>query len=583
MFRTIYPRALVVTLFLTLVAGLGWGVWLYGHAQALDQVSARGQADLALASDRLVARLQRYRSVAVHLVEHPELARLHAGTLADAAQRLLLKSADRTGALEAFYANRDGRVLASASGRPQGQMADKAWFQRALDGALGVSHGWDPRYGRVFYFSTPAFEPSGKVRGVLTLIVSVSVVEGDWRGSNPAVMFLDDRNEVFVTNRSELLSWVFSETGVMGADKQNARLIRRQKAGHQIWEQDFSPYVPQNALYLTRPLPVIGMTGLALVDATPADRLAALQAAVVVALCLVFGLMLFFATVRRRALASANSLLEERVQNRTLDLETANTALRHEITEREEAEAALRRAQADLVQAGKLSALGQMSAGISHELNQPLMAIRQFAENGGAFLERGRVDRVRDNLTRIADLSHRAARIIRNLRSFARNENEPVGRVDLSEVLKQAVELTETRLRSDQVLLNLNAPDQNCFVRGGEVRLTQVFVNLINNAADAMHGQSEKQIWLRLEMAEKPRVQIRDLGPGIADPERIFEPFYTTKEVGDGMGLGLSISYGLVQSFGGQIRGRNTEQGAEFTVELDYWPEAETQPRSPSA
>jgi two-component system C4-dicarboxylate transport sensor histidine kinase DctB len=84
-------------------------------------------------------------------------------------------------------------------------------------------------------------------------------------------------------------------------------------------------------------------------------------------------------------------------------------------------------------------------------------------------------------------------------------------------------------------------------------------------------------------MAEKPRVQIRDLGPGIADPERIFEPFYTTKEVGDGMGLGLSISYGLVQSFGGQIRGRNTEQGAEFTVELDYWPEAETQPRSPSA
>ena len=136
------------------------------------------------------------------------------------------------------------------------------------------------------------------------------------------------------------------------------------------------------------------------------------------------------------------------------------------------------------------------------------------------------------------------------------------------------MELTQARLRECSVRLDwVPQPRGELFVRGGEVRLTQVFVNLINNAADAMLEQEERLIRIMINSGDRLAVTVRDIGPGLKEPEKVFEPFYSTKAVGsaEGMGLGLSISYGLVQSFGGNIRGRNTGTGAEFTVELDYW------------
>lgn len=564
-------RGTVVLLFLCLVAALGWGVWRYGLAQALGQVAARGQADLALASDRLVTGLQRYRSVAVLLADHPALQALHGGGSRITADRLLLASADRTGAMTAVYADRRGQVLASAHEEVPHELVAQPWFQRALDGALGVGHGIDDVFGkRTFYYATPSFGPSGAVRGVVVILVDVELLERVWRGSRPAVLFSDETGEVFITNRSELLFWRVEPSGLVGPEGAVTQVSRR-VGDYEIWRQKISAYVPEDALHLVQPLPVIDLVGEALIDAGPARRVAGLQAAVVVALCLFFGSLLFLAMERRRALALVNVRLEARVRERTVELEATNTALRHEVSEREEAEAALRRAQADLVQAGKLSALGQMSAGISHELNQPLMAIQQFAENGRAFLLRDRSDRAGENLDRIADMAARAARIIRNLRAFARNESEPMGRVDLCAVIDTVIELTQTRLRDDGVVLDWTRPAGPVFVKGGEVRLGQVFVNLINNAADAMSGQDDKRIVIELHDAVPLTVQVRDTGPGIADPEKVFEPFYSTKQVGDGMGLGLSISYGLVQSFGGNIRGTNTGEGAMFTVELERW------------
>ncbi|MBV1897296.1 MAG: sensor histidine kinase, partial [Rhodobacteraceae bacterium] len=247
---------------------------------------------------------------------------------------------------------------------------------------------------------------------------------------------------------------------------------------------------------------------------------------------------------------------------------------RLEVAERQEAEAALKQAQADLVQAGKLSALGQMSAGISHELNQPLMAIQSFAENGTQYIKRGRPEIAGDNLGRISDLAHRMGRIIKNLRSFARQESEAAGRVDIVAVLESVIELTGPRLRRDGIQLDYSKPDTPVWVHGGEVRLGQVFVNLLSNAADAMVVSKRKVLSIEVSDAAQLTVSVRDTGPGIDMPDKMFEPFYTTKEVGtsEGMGLGLSISYGIVQSFGGDIRGENAPGGgALFTVQLERW------------
>lgn len=564
------------TLMLILVFGLGTGRYSYGLA--LTQLAERGEADLSLASDRLSAQLQRYQELAVLTADHPALRGLDRPDQRAAAQRLLLKVADKTSALNIEYVDAQGQVLVSAHGAPGASVMNSQPFRRAMQGALGGGHTINDATGlRLYSYAAPAFGADGKVRGTLIVTLDIADIEQYWPGNTPPVFFIDRAGVVIVSNRSELLFWRKPDRGAglispAGAGPFSSHLV----GAHEIWQMRWGPYIPPSALHITRDFPVIRLTGEMLIDARPALRLAALQGGVVSAVFLAFGAMLFVATERRRTLAEANAVLETRVAKRTAALSETNSQLRREVLERQEAEAALKRAQADLVQAGKLSALGQMSAGISHELNQPLMAIRSFAENGALYLDRGRVETAGENLTRIAQLSARMARIIKNLRAFVRNESEPMGKVDLVQVVTTAVELTEARLKVDGVDLDWMPGPDPVFAWGGEVRLVQVFVNLINNAADAMSEQDDQLIRIAINaVAPKLTVTVQDIGPGITEPDKVFDPFYSTKTVGsgDGMGLGLSISYGLVQSFGGKIRGENTDRGAMFVVELDRWSE----------
>jgi two-component system C4-dicarboxylate transport sensor histidine kinase DctB len=569
MTRRALPTLAAIALFLAAVAGLTAAVWSYGHRQALDQLAQRGEADLTLAADRLTGQLQLYQQMAVLMADHP-------GLLAADPQPLLLKAADKTAALDVVLVDGAGRVVSSANATEAADLSHRAFFRRALHGALGEEHGLNNRTGRrAYYFAAPRFDANGQVAGALVVVANIDRVEAEWRGARPAVFFTDRAGQVFITNRSELLYWRQVDTGLRPPGGEATEFATRMVGPHEIWIEDWSPYVPGRALHLSRELPVIGMTAQALIDVAPARRLAALQAASLAAILLAFGAILFWVTGRRRVLAQANQRLETRVSERTAELSAANERLRREVAERVAAEAALKKAQAELVQAGKLSALGQMSAGISHELNQPLMAIQQYAENGTQFLARGNSDVAGENLGRISDLAGRMARIIRNLRAFARNESEPMGQVDIAAVIDSALDLSATRLRQDGIAVVWDAPGMPVWVRGGEVRLGQVIVNLIGNAADAMAGSADKRLTITLEQGTPVRVRISDTGPGIEDPDRIFEPFYTTKAVGaaQGMGLGLSISYGLVQSFGGNIHGANGPDGAVFTVELDPWAE----------
>ncbi|MDW4496741.1 ATP-binding protein [Sulfitobacter sp. D35] len=567
-------RAMLVIGFLALVALVAAGVFRYGYRQGLDQLAAQGEADLALAADRLMGPLQRYRVLAVQLADHPVIRDLVDGQGADAARQLFQEGADKTGALDVMFVDRSGRVSVAARGAPGADLSASAIIRRAFHGALGRGHGADmPLDARAYAYAAPSFGRDGKVDGVIVVAADIEAIEDGWRGNNRAVFFTDARGRVIVSNRSELASWQRDEggSGIVPTGAREAPVDVHVLGGHEIWEMDWGPYLPARALHLVRPLPIIGLTGELLLDVTPAARVARLQAAAVAALCLAFGALLFLATERRRTLALANAQLEARVADRTRALSETNARLIEEAREREAAQAALALAQEDLVRAGKLSALGQMSAGISHELNQPLMAIRSFADNAVKFFERDEPARAAENLARISDLSHRMARIIRNLRAFARQESVPQGRIDVAKVLESALDLTAARRESVGVTLHYDPPDTPVWARGGEVRLGQVFVNLIANAADAMDGRATRVLTIAISTGDPLTVSFRDTGPGIDVPDKVFDPFYTTKTVGsgDGMGLGLSISYGIVQSFGGDIRGENVAGGAQFTVTLE--------------
>ncbi|BBB31437.1 ATP-binding protein [Neptunomonas japonica] len=265
------------------------------------------------------------------------------------------------------------------------------------------------------------------------------------------------------------------------------------------------------------------------------------------------------------ALQNSQAELESRVHERTSDLTYANAKLREEMDLH-------KNTQNELIQTAKLAVLGQMSAGINHELNQPLTAIRAYADNAQQFLKLDRLEPVGTNLAEISQLTERMAKIIHPLKEFARKTSGHAETVCMKSVKDGAMSIMYGRLSREQVSISWPSSLESCFVLGDIVRIEQVMVNLIANAIQAMESLEDKRIDITLESCNNEQaLLVRDYGPGIPEDElgRVFEPFYTTKKAGQGLGLGLSISYRIIDSLGGDLSVSNHPQGgAVFRLSL---------------
>jgi len=266
----------------------------------------------------------------------------------------------------------------------------------------------------------------------------------------------------------------------------------------------------------------------------------------------------------RAALERAHEALEERVAERTADLQ-------REVEERRRAEQALRQAQDELVQAAKLAMLGQLSASINHELNQPLSAIRSYAENARLLLERDRREEVVTNLAQIEALVERMAQISSQLKLFARKSPGQRTAVSLGQAIEVCLQLLKPDLRRAGIEVEGVRSLHRYRVLADATRLEQVLVNLIGNAIHALEGEPAPRIILSAQaQGDRVAIAVRDNGPGIPEDqlEQIFDPFFTTRK--SGLGLGLAISQQIVQNMGGEIRAENTSQGgAVFTLILE--------------
>lgn len=235
--------------------------------------------------------------------------------------------------------------------------------------------------------------------------------------------------------------------------------------------------------------------------------------------------------------------------------------------------AVFRQTRDDLIQAAKLAALGQMAAGLSHELNQPLAAIRSHAHNGALLLERGRPDEARKAIGRIQALTTRAADLIAHLRRFARKPGVVLNPVSVGDVVETALSLFGPRFDAERVTLTRDLPAGRLHVHAEEIRLEQVLVNLIANALDAVAGMEGATIAIGARRTgHKVEIWVADSGPGIdrAHLERIFDPFFTTKPVGSGLGLGLSLSYNIIKDLGGTLAVAETgPAGTRFLITLE--------------
>lgn len=508
-----------------------------------------------------------------------------------------------TGALATYLMNPDGLTVAASNWASEGPFVGRnfsfrPYFQEAMQGRLGRMFALGTTSGERGYFFAYPVRHEGEIVGAVVVKMDVSILERGWRSQAHEILVVDDFGVVFLSSRPD---WRLKSLGDLTPEveahlEQSRRYADRQIEPLGIVRQadpDLISISPDSArpassaaggdqreyFVLETEMADAGWRVMILADAAVIRervRFALLIAGFMLASIALLGLNIY---QRRRRLnerlelqEAARSQLEGRVRERTKDLSRAVSQLQAEVDERERAEAHLRRTQEELIQASKLAALGRLSAGLSHELNQPLTAIRGYAENARVFLAREDQGMADANLGRIAEMSERMARIIRNLRTYARNESVGERPIVVQQPIRDALVLLDSELRKAGVEVVLDLGEADHWVIGGDVRLQQVFVNLLSNALDAMKDVELRRLEVRVAAAEDAvSVAVSDSGSGIAqdDLARVFDPFFTTKDVGQGTGLGLSISYGIVKAFGGRIEVKSDpDRGTTFTVKL---------------
>ena len=420
---------------------------------------------------------------------------------------------------------------------------------------------------RTIFIARGIYTSSLSPQGVVIIKVDVPTLEYQWNVDDISLAFFDANNVAFITNRPSMalrrigaLDKPFLETKHY-EKTQISKFFDYKKSmllNHTIYKFFNTEELPKEALILSKYIPRLEMTTQVFMATQETKFSARVQAGLTAAIFFALGSGLWSLWLRRQRLIdklaieeAANAKLEARVEKRT---------------------AQLKKAQFQLVQAGKLKALGEISAGISHELNQPLAAMQNFSENGAKMLDLNKIEDARINFDLIGTQINRITRIIKSLRAFARKEKETIEVIDLQEVIKETLSLSKSRIDFEKVNIEWHPEDKEIMVMGGHVRLQQVVINLLTNAIDSMQNKKNKKIFIKiLESGSDVIMSVRDTGDGLIDPERVFEPFYSTKEVGasKGMGLGLSISYGIVGSFGGEMSCSNHKSGgAEFSIKL---------------
>ena len=563
--------------------------------KAGSDIRAAGERQLQIIALDLASILEKFETLPFALgfqadvrqaLEHPDdaavIRRLN----------LALQTIQRQSKVVSIYMmDRNGKTLASSNwdeaisfiGRDFGF---RPYFREAIRGGAGRFYGIGNASSEPGYFIAqpiyrqPSEQGKGVPIGVMAVKVDLSEFEHTWRSSDDPVTLVDHSGVVFLSNRP---AWKYHSLQPLDAQLQQELAGTHQYADRVITPVSAMPPALRSGFgeHIERSIERQGWRLMLFPSQQRIHRVALLWS-MWVGLLIAIAVISIWALYQRRrrlqeqmesrdALRRAAEELDARIARRTEELMQANRDIETKYARLKQTESLLRTTQNELVQAGKLTMLGQMAGGVTHELSQPLAAIRAFADNAVKFLARGQSGQVEENLEHISEASAHMGKIIAQLRGFARKNGETIAPVDLQKSIEAATLLLRNEFEQRQVTLLIEIADQVQIV-GDAVRTEQVLINLLRNALEAVDTVTDKIVSVRLTReAGMAVITIHDSGPGIDAHAagHLFEPFFTTKSSSKGLGLGLAISSSIVQAMDGQLSARNhVAGGAEFVVRL---------------
>lgn len=566
--RGIWPMRLLFILFIAAAVAVIWATNTLLTERFTESTRNRAEVRQALYSGQVLSELQRTSVVPLLLARDPELIKALDGAAYTLTSQRLISAQKEIGASSIELLDLDGRVVAATDRTRLGvNLANDPAFvqaERRSDTAFSITEkapgGFD------FIFSRGVLADARRV-GTIMVSVELSRFERAWAGESDAVAILDSTNRIILATEP---LWRGLPINDALSVKSAPSAIERAIQATTDWARH-PPDAYVRGVGVMRSELRIPFQGWRLVSFTTydsiRDRVNAVLALEIMGFALFLALAFYF--LSRRALVETALIRRESAELRLL-----NARLQREIAEREKAQKDLAVAEQTLAQSSKLAALGEMSAAVSHELNQPLAAMKTYLAGARLLLQRKRPDEAMSSFQRIDDLIERMGAITRQLKSYARKGGEAFEPIDVRACVSGALSMMEPTLRTRSVKITRALPRLPVMVLADRIRLEQVIINLLRNALDATKDVAQPQIDLLLTTGETAILSVRDNGTGITDLENLFEPFYTTKKPGDGVGLGLAISSGIVNDLGGRLTARNaadgggTGGGAVFEVQL---------------
>ena len=413
------------------------------------------------------------------------------------------------------------------------------------------------------FFYSRKIENDQRVLGVLSIEVDLKKFENSWKSAGERIFISNGEGKIVLATEP---TWKGLSEDLAWKNQNSKNIIKRGYSVAKGWvdSNESDQYFNDSSFVrFNKNIPILNWKMSSFENYSGVrERVNTILALEILIFLLLLVLSLY--SLNRKKILRLNLFEEE-----TIKLRELNKKLETEMEQRKRVEKNLLAVEQTLEQHSKLAALGEMSAAISHELNQPLAAMKTYLAGASLLLKRNRPQETVAALMRIDGLIHRMGEITKQLKSFARKNTESFVPLNFNDAILEAMSIMEPQLKQSGIKIDTNIPSEPVLIVGDQQRLEQVIINLIRNAIDALDDTELPSITISLYKNNSVRFSIRDNGKGINDLEKLFEPFQTSKDPGKGLGLGLAISSNIISELGGSLSGENlTPTGAEFTIKL---------------